>query len=167
MKKTCWPPYQIGLVYTRKSSWKRLHFAKLHDLPNFYPNLPIFLHEYIRHIRDISQLWFQADTAEPIQFVLCRDSAVNFLWIIAKNVNKRPEIFFRSPLLRSKCSNFSWFSHICREIFSSQFTHFFRHFFWGWQVNLANFSTFRMYVFGPKFSHIYTQYSYMSCHIFS
>ena len=23
----------------------------------FYPNLPIFLHGYIRHIRDISQLW--------------------------------------------------------------------------------------------------------------
>ena len=23
----------------------------------FYPNLKIFLHEYIRHIRDISQLW--------------------------------------------------------------------------------------------------------------
>ena len=25
--------------------------------PNFYPNLPIFLHGYIRHIRDIFHLW--------------------------------------------------------------------------------------------------------------
>ena len=35
---------------------KRLHLAKLCVLPNFYPNLPIFLHGYIRHIRDILQL---------------------------------------------------------------------------------------------------------------
>ena len=40
-----------------KSSQKRLCFVNLHVLPNFYPNLPIFLHGYIRHIRDISQLW--------------------------------------------------------------------------------------------------------------
>ena len=33
-----------------------LDFAKLCILPDFYPNLPIFLHGYIRHIRDISQL---------------------------------------------------------------------------------------------------------------
>ena len=26
---------------------KRLDFAKLHGLPNFYPNLPIFLHGYL------------------------------------------------------------------------------------------------------------------------
>ena len=35
---------------------KRLHFAKLCVLPNFYPNLLKFLHGYIRHIRDILQL---------------------------------------------------------------------------------------------------------------
>ena len=36
---------------------KRLDLAKLCVLPNFYPNLPIFLHRYIRHIRDILQLF--------------------------------------------------------------------------------------------------------------
>ena len=30
--------------------------SNLHVLPNFYPNLSIFLHGYICHIRDISQL---------------------------------------------------------------------------------------------------------------
>ena len=35
---------------------KGVDFAKLSVFPNFYPNLPIFLHGYIRHIGDILQL---------------------------------------------------------------------------------------------------------------
>ena len=35
---------------------KRLDLAKLCVLPNFYSNLPIFLHGYIGHFRDISHL---------------------------------------------------------------------------------------------------------------
>ena len=45
-------------------NWSCVYYTKLqnltkpyfHILPNFFPNLPIFLHGYIRHIRDISQL---------------------------------------------------------------------------------------------------------------
>ena len=37
-------------------SQKRFYFSKLCVLPNFYPNLPIFLHGLIRHIRDILHL---------------------------------------------------------------------------------------------------------------
>ena len=36
---------------------KILNFAKLLFSQTFYPSLPIFLHGYIRHIRDITQLW--------------------------------------------------------------------------------------------------------------
>ena len=36
---------------------KWLVFANYFSLPNFYPNWSIFLHGYIRHIRDIFQLW--------------------------------------------------------------------------------------------------------------
>ena len=59
----CWKLNQIRLVYTQKSytSCSNLPKIGLHwpnNMPSqtFYPNLPIFLHEYIRHIRDILQL---------------------------------------------------------------------------------------------------------------
>ena len=44
------------LNFLHKSSQKWLVFANYFGLPNFYPNWPIFLHGYIRHIRDIFQL---------------------------------------------------------------------------------------------------------------
>ena len=47
---------QRNLIYCAIFFLKRLNFAKLCALPNFYPNLPIFLHGSIRHIRDILQL---------------------------------------------------------------------------------------------------------------
>ena len=51
-----------------KSPPKKASFSKLCVLPNFYPNLPIFLHGYIRHIRDILQLC----TTSPLGgFQLC------------------------------------------------------------------------------------------------
>ena len=55
----CWSFCQIGLVYRQilctlcKFSTKRAWFG---NFACFYPNVPIFLHRYIRHIRDISQL---------------------------------------------------------------------------------------------------------------
>ena len=54
--------YNPGFKTEFHSSWLNLtkiilDFAKLCITPQaFYPNLPIFLHGYIRHIRDISQL---------------------------------------------------------------------------------------------------------------
>ena len=55
--------HQIRLMYIHKSfihctniPSKRLDFDKFNGLPNFYPNLPIFLRGYICHICDILQL---------------------------------------------------------------------------------------------------------------
>ena len=48
-------------MYCKNLPKKGLDFAKLCVFPNFYPNLPIFLHGYIRHIRDILQLWIHVD----------------------------------------------------------------------------------------------------------
>ena len=39
--------------------------------PYFYPNLPIFLHGYIRHIRDISQLCANAQPTNSTDALLC------------------------------------------------------------------------------------------------
>ena len=46
-------PQKVGRIYPKKY----LTFTNLHVLPHFYPNIPIFLHRYICHICDISQLW--------------------------------------------------------------------------------------------------------------
>ena len=47
----------IDLKFFHISSQKWLVFANYFGLPTFYPNWPIFLLGYIRHIRDIFQLW--------------------------------------------------------------------------------------------------------------
>ena len=59
----CWQLNQIRLVYTQKSYISCSNLPKIGLIwPNcmpsqtFYPNLQIFLHGYIRHIRDILQL---------------------------------------------------------------------------------------------------------------
>ena len=45
------------LNFLHISSQKWLVFANYFSLPNFLPQLANFLHGYIRHIRDIFQLW--------------------------------------------------------------------------------------------------------------
>ena len=48
---------------------------------NFYPNLPIFLHGYIRHIRDIFQLW------SHYVYDDCGALFINFLFTTVVKVN--------------------------------------------------------------------------------
>ena len=59
-----WINYQFMAVcplilnFLHISSQKWLVFANYFGLPNFLPQLANFLHGYIRHIRDIFQLWW-------------------------------------------------------------------------------------------------------------
>ena len=48
-----------------KPPQERLNLAKMPVLPDFYPSLQIFLHGYIRYIRDISQLWYAQFSHKP------------------------------------------------------------------------------------------------------
>ena len=47
-------PMTLNFLHISPQKW--LVFAKYFGLPNFLPQMPNFLHGYIRHIRDIFQL---------------------------------------------------------------------------------------------------------------
>ena len=55
-----WTSFHLKILHKLcKSSKKGLIFLNCVRSQTFYPNLLIFLHGYIRHIRDILQLWQQ------------------------------------------------------------------------------------------------------------
>ena len=63
LENKCWQLFQIRLVYTQKSYINCANLIKIGLIWSYclfsqtvYPNLYTFLHGYIRHIRDISQL---------------------------------------------------------------------------------------------------------------
>ena len=56
---TCWQLYQIRLVYTQKAYLSCAKLPKMGLILAKLCFLPDFLHGYIRHIRDISQLCLQ------------------------------------------------------------------------------------------------------------
>ena len=66
LENKCWQLFQIRVVFTQKSDINCANLFKIGLIwsycvfsQTFYPNLKIFLHGYIRHIRDILQLWIK------------------------------------------------------------------------------------------------------------
>ena len=62
LENKCSQIYQIRLIDTQtsyKSKKKGVICQICTYLQTFYPNLPIFFHGHICHIRDILQLWVQ------------------------------------------------------------------------------------------------------------
>ena len=67
-----WTSFHLKILHKMcKSSRKGLIWLNCVCSQTFYPNMQIFLHRYIRHFRDVLQLWIWTSCLKSVDFLVC------------------------------------------------------------------------------------------------